>query len=124
MTESIGAFCLKRDDQAIKERYAARLGPGLVEAYGTKPFYTQIEIDEVIRALALPFLYSCWGYSLFLPPAAFDALHRANGEACDYRAMRFEMAALIPTAAAAFDLAAWLPDLGSIMGFFDFGRLR
>jgi hypothetical protein len=38
--------------------------------------------------------------------------------------MRCEMAALIPAAAAAFDLAGWLPDLGSIMDFFDFGRLR
>ncbi len=85
------------DPQVIKQQFATKLGPALIQEHGKKSNYSPQEVRATIDRLGLPLDFSCWAYALFTSHEDFDRVHEETGEVCDYVAMKTEMLSLVPT---------------------------
>jgi hypothetical protein len=92
----------KEKKQAVKT-YIRDLGPELQKKYGKKPNYTPEQVRETALVSALSVDYMCWAYLLYCSPTAFNSIHSAAGEACDYSAMREVVAGTFFGGNPAFD---------------------
>ncbi|AWM37147.1 hypothetical protein GobsT_49240 [Gemmata obscuriglobus] len=79
---------LTADKRRAVRSYLTDLGPALRAKYGRKPHYTPAQVRETALERALRIDYLCWAYVLHCSAPAFESLHAAAGEACDYLAMR------------------------------------
>ena len=80
-----------RKRKAIK-RYARQL-PGLLSKdNGRRSHYTPSQIRSTVDRYNLNAIYSCYAIAMFSNREAFDQFHEANGEHCNYDAMRGEIA--------------------------------
>jgi hypothetical protein len=77
----------KEKKQAVKA-YIRDLGPALQKKYGRKPHYTPNQVRETALAGSMSIDYMCWAYLLYCSQPAFNSIHSAAGEVCDYLAMR------------------------------------
>lgn len=82
-----------RKQQAIRT-YMRRLRPRLIRRYGKKSHYTPKQVRATIIASFMPVNYECYAYAIYCSPEDFNQHHRETGEACDYGAMRSEVANL------------------------------
>lgn len=64
------------------------VGRRLVKDHGKKKHYQPAEVLRAAMDLGYRVDVVCWAYCIFLAPEAFEAIHRAMGEVCDYAAMR------------------------------------
>ena len=61
-------------ERQVAKRYARKLGPYLREGWGASEHYTPAQIRSAVSRTKLPQKYICFGYAVFLPEDAFDAL--------------------------------------------------
>jgi hypothetical protein len=97
--------------------YAKRLGPLLKSRYGRSRKYTAGQIRQTVTYAGMPLAHICFAYAMYMPQQDFDTLHRELGEACDYQAMRQEIADLHFSGDSTFSV----PDLMAQADSFSFG---
>jgi hypothetical protein len=93
---------LTADKKRAVKSYLADLGPALRAKYGRKPHYTPAQVRETVLERALRVDYLCWAYVLHCSAPAFESIHAAAGEACDYVAMRAAVGVAFFSGDAAF----------------------
>jgi len=81
------------------------VGGDLVKNYGKKKFYSVQEVKDANRRQGISVDVVCWSHAFFNSHEDFDEYHAELGEACDYIAMKSEMAESIMT-----ESGSWLPD--------------
>ncbi|MBX9607606.1 MAG: hypothetical protein K2Y51_15395 [Gammaproteobacteria bacterium] len=102
-----------------------RVGNDLVQHYGKRKFYSIQQVQNANKRQGVTFDFACWSHAFFNSHADFDRLHAQVGEACDYSAMKREMAESVSTPgdSAFFDFdLSWLelPDIDwSVFDFLD-----
>jgi hypothetical protein len=98
-----------------KRAIARRVGKHLASVYGPRKSYSPAIVRAAMRRCEFPADWDCWALSLYTAQTDFDAFHAALGEACDYAAMRAEMAGAIDPALSpglpGFDWLDALPSL-------------
>ena len=72
--------------------YAKGLGPKLKERYGEQKQYTPAQVKRTAEEGGYSADYLCFALCMYCGPAEFADYHRTTGEACDYDAMRSEVA--------------------------------
>lgn len=92
----------KEKKQAVKA-YIRDLGPALQKKYGRSPNYSPQQVRETALASALSIDYMCWAFLLYCSQPAFQSIHSAAGEICDYTAMREVVAGTFFGGNMAFD---------------------
>ncbi len=107
-----------------KKKYISDLGKILVEEHGKKKYYLPEDVKKAHKKSTwndtIDFIdFSCWAMSTFSSHEEFDNYHAANGEACDYVAMKTEMLSGLSTTAP----ADWttIPNLDLDASWLDFG---
>jgi hypothetical protein len=83
--------------------YRSTLGARLRGRYGTRQSYTPDEVRDTARWCGVSDVFLCYALAMYCERAAFDAYHAANGEACDYDAMRHEIGARLFDGDTSFD---------------------
>lgn len=119
------ACAMKPDDRRAQLK---RVGNDLIHHYGKKKFYTVSQVQNANKRQGITLDFGCWSHAFFNSHADFDRFHTHIGEACDYSAMKKEMAESISLSDDAsffnfdFDLS-WLelPDVD--WSIFDFADL-
>ena len=109
-----------------KKAFIGAVGQRLVQTHGKRKYYQPDEIRRAADQCGYPIDIHCWAQCFFSAPEAFEALHRAAGEACDYAAMKAELLTDLATegsfALPDLDLS-WLEwpdiDLSSLFDWFD-----
>ncbi len=81
----------RRRRRAIRD-YVRRLPRLLRRDYGPGRHYTPAQIRASIARGGLDVPNSCYALAMFSDEATFDSYHAAIGEACDFGAMRAEVA--------------------------------
>ena len=100
-----------------KKEMIGKVGEDLVRTHGKRKYYAPAEVRRSCERCGYALDVHCWAYCIFLTRDAFDALHAAAGEACDYAAMKAEVLADLAGGATAFSLfdldLSWLdwPDI-------------
>ena len=79
-----------RKRRAIR-RYRRMLGHRLRARYGSEPHYTPEQVKRTAVDSGIDSAFICYALALYCERGAFDAYHRAEGETCDYVAMRGEL---------------------------------
>jgi hypothetical protein len=74
-------------------RYRRRLGVKLRRRYGRERYYTPEQVRSTAISGGLGVDYMCFALAMYCDRESFDAYHRANGEVCDYDAMRADIGA-------------------------------
>ena len=115
---------LKPDD---KKAFIGAVGKELVRTHGKQKYYKPGLIRRAAESCGYPVDILCWAYCIFSTKEDFDALHEAEGEVCDYAAMKAEVLSDLADGASfsVFDVdLSWLEwpdiDLSSIFDWFDF----
>jgi len=72
--------------------YARSLPRLLAKDYGHSKTYTPAQVRSTIERSGLNTIYSCYAIAMFSTRESFDQFHEANGEPCNYDAMRGEIA--------------------------------
>ena len=83
----------------IKKRRALRaykttLAIKLRARYGRETHYTPEQVKRCATDAGVSTGFLCFAFAIYCDRDTFDAYHRAEGEACDYDAMRVEVGAL------------------------------
>ena len=83
----------------IKKRRALRaykttLAIKLRARYGRETHYTPEQVKRCATDAGVSTAFLCFAFAIYCDRDTFDAYHRAEGEACDYDAMRVEVGAL------------------------------
>ena len=73
-------------------RYVKGLGPELRKRYGRANQYTPAVVKRTVEERGYNQNCLCYALAIYCSRQDFDAYHRATGEACDYDAMRGEVA--------------------------------
>lgn len=74
-------------------RYRRRLGVQLRRRYGRERYYTPEQVKTTAVASSLGVDHLCFALAMYCDRASFDAYHQAQGEVCDYDAMRADIGA-------------------------------
>jgi hypothetical protein len=72
--------------------YAKRLGADLRKRYGKRKNYTSGQVKRTAELGGYNLDYLCYALCMYCSLGEFSDYHRATGEACDYAAMRSEVA--------------------------------
>lgn len=91
------------------------VGQDLVKNHGKKPFYTVQEVKNANRRQGIAYDVACWSHAFFNSHHDFDDYHARIGEACDYTAMKAEMAESITDGDG-----SWLPDFDFDLSWLEF----
>ena len=110
-----------------KKAFISAVGQQLVKTQGKRKYYKPDDIGRAAHQCGYSADIHCWAQCFFATPEAFEALHRATGETCDYVAMKAELLSDLATngsfALPDLDLS-WLEwpdiDLSAIFEWFDF----
>lgn len=93
--------CLRRP--ANRRQQIEHVGKDLIKHYGTRKQYTVAEVQAANRRQGIDLDVACWSHAFFNSHRDFDALHRTQGEACDYAAMKGEIVAELATPGSVVD---------------------
>jgi hypothetical protein len=85
--------------------YAKGLGADLKRRYGKQKHYTAAQVRRTAELRRYNIAYLCYALCIYCTPGEFAEYHRATGEACDYAAMRSEVADRFFDGDAAFNAA-------------------
>ncbi|MBL0214394.1 MAG: hypothetical protein IPQ07_10955 [Myxococcales bacterium] len=88
--------------------FRTRLFRHLRMTYGRKLFYSTDEVRESTAWLRINDEFVCFAFAMFCDQATFDAHHLANGEACDYAAMRSEVFAHVANVPVTAGTVPWI----------------
>ena len=91
--------------------YVKGLGPKLQEAYGRQAKYSPTQVIQTIRDGGFSPDFSCFALSLFCDRHSFDDYHQFFGRACDYDAMRTELAGRFFDGDASFAAVDVIPEV-------------
>jgi hypothetical protein len=80
-----------------KKAFIGAVGEELVRRHGKKKYYLPRQIGDAAEACGYAVDVHCWAYCIFTTPEAFDTLHAASGEACNYAAMKAQVLADLAT---------------------------
>ena len=114
-------------EPADKKAFISAVGKELVRRHGKKKYYPAADVKRATGSSGYSHDYACWAYSFYCDAEAFNVVHEAAGEVCDYVAMRTELLADL-AAGSGFSLGdidlSWLewPDIevSAIFEWFDF----
>jgi hypothetical protein len=108
--------------------YRTQLATKLRKRYGRERYYTPEQVKRTTRDAGLSIDYVCYAMAMFCERDAFDAFHRAEGESCDYVAMRAEVGSAIGVEPTTLDATCFDTSFGAGTmagadggGGFDFG---
>jgi len=111
---------LKPSDKKV---FIDKVGHELVRRHGKQKYYPPAQVRSAADHCGYPIDIHCWAYVFFCTPDAFNAMHAAAGEVCNYAAMKAEVLADVAGGASfsLFDIdLSWLewPDI-DLSGLFD-----
>jgi len=106
-------FKLFRKRRAMRA-YRRQLGVKLRKRYGREKHYTPEQVRTTAISSNLGVDYLCFALAMYCDRDAFDAYHLAEGEACDYDAMRADIGNTYFGGDASFDATTFdAPDAGA-----------
>ena len=88
-------------------RYRRQLGVKLRRRYGRERHYTPEQVRTTAISSGLGTDHLCFALAMYCDRASFDAYHRAQGEVCDYDAMRADVGAAYFGGDTAFDATSF-----------------
>ncbi len=71
--------------------YKSTLATKLRARYGREKHYTPEQVRRCAADSGVSTTFLCFAFAMYCDRDTFDAYHRAEGEACDYDAMRVEV---------------------------------
>jgi hypothetical protein len=109
--------------------YRTKLATKLRKRYGRERYYTPEQVKSTTRDAGLSIDFVCYAMCMFCERDAFDAFHRAEGEHCDYVAMRDEVGSAIGVDSTTLDATTFVDGsfntgtVDSVDGSFDTGTV-
>ncbi|MDP2635569.1 MULTISPECIES: DUF6559 family protein [Pseudoalteromonas] len=98
------------------KKYARSLPLVLKAQYGYKKYYTQAQVDSVIKRKRIgnhsstDVIDNCYAYAMYCSPAEFKNIYDSAGESCDYIAMRSDVSDTLFNGVSDFSFATLLAE--------------
>ncbi len=97
------------------KKFARKMPLELKKLFGFQKFYTQGQVDTVLKKKKLVKNKStvsdvCFAYAMYCSPQEFQRIHNEAGEECNYQEMREEVAATMFSGASDFSTSTLITE--------------